>query len=138
MRFSMKTVMTAITSLIALSAFAASDDATVVLERLKSPASICVMGDPCAANIGKAPVAAAARTGDQVYNSACAACHTTGAAGAPKTGDAGAWAARVDQGMETMVKHAINGYNAMPARGLCADCSDQEIADTVAFMVDKL
>ena len=134
----MKTVMTAITSLIALSAFAASDDATVVLERLKSPASICVMGDPCAANIGKPPVAVAARTGDQVYTAACAGCHNSGAAGAPKTGDAGAWVARVDQGMETMVKHAINGYNAMPARGLCADCSDQEIADAVAFMVDKL
>ena len=96
------------------------------------------MGDPCAENIGKAPVAVAARTGDQVYTAACAGCHNSGAAGAPKTGDAGAWASRVDQGMETMVKHAINGYNAMPARGLCADCSDQEIADAVAFMVDKL
>jgi cytochrome c5 len=40
--------------------------------------------------------------------------------------------------METMVKHAIQGYNAMPARGLCADCSDQEIADAVAYMVDGL
>jgi cytochrome c5 len=134
----MKTVITAITFLIALSAFAASENADVVLERLKHPASVCVMGDPCSANLGKAPVAAAARTGDQVYNGACAACHTTGAAGAPKLGDAGAWAARIDQGMETMVKHAIQGYNAMPARGLCADCSDQEIADAVAYMVDGL
>ena len=134
----MKTVIAAITSLIALTAFAASENAGVVLERLKHPASVCVMGDPCSENLGKTPVAAAARTGDQVYNGACAACHATGAAGAPKMGDAGAWAARVDQGMETMVKHAINGYNAMPARGLCADCSDQEIADAVAYMVDAL
>jgi cytochrome c5 len=134
----MKTVITAITSLIALSAFAANEKADVVLERLKHPASVCVMGDPCSDNLGKAPVAAAARTGDQVYTSACAACHTSGAAGAPKTGDADAWAARMDQGMETLVKHAIDGYKAMPARGLCADCSDQEIADAVAYMVDGL
>ncbi len=134
----MKTVITAITSLIALSAFAANEKADVILKRLKHPASVCVMGDPCSDNLGKAPVAAAARTGDQVYTSACAACHTSGAAGAPKTGDAGAWAARMDQGMETLVKHAIDGYKAMPARGLCADCSDQEIADAVAYMVDGL
>ncbi len=134
----MKTVITAITSLISLSAFAASEDADVVLERLKHPAFVCVMGDPCSDNLGKAPVAAAARTGDQVYLSACAACHTSGAAGAPKTGDAGAWGARMDQGLETLVKHAIDGYKAMPARGLCADCSDQEIADAVAYMIDGL
>jgi cytochrome c5 len=134
----MKTVITAIASLFALSAFSASENADAVLERLKHPASVCVMGDPCSDNVGKAPVAAAARTGDQVYNVGCAACHATGAAGAPKTGDSGAWAARVEKGMETLVKNAINGYNAMPARGLCADCSDQEIADSVAFMVNAL
>ena len=134
----MKTVITAITSLIAFSAFAASEGASVVLERLKSPASICVMGDPCAENLGKAPVAAAARTGDQVYNGACAACHNSGAAGAPKFGDSAGWADRMDKGMDTFVKHVIEGYKAMPARGLCADCSDQEIADAVAYMVDAL
>jgi len=134
----MKTVITAIASLFALSAFSASENADAVLERLKHPASVCVMGDPCSDNVGKAPVVAAARTGDQVYNVGCAACHATGAAGAPKTGDSGAWAARVEKGMETLVKNAINGYNAMPARGLCADCSDQEIADSVAYMVNAL
>jgi cytochrome c5 len=134
----MKTVITAIASLFALSAFSATENADAVLERLKHPASVCVMGDPCSDNVGKAPVAAVARTGDQVYNGACAACHATGAAGAPKTGDSGAWAARVEKGMETLVKHVINGYNAMPARGLCADCSDQEIADSVAYMVNAL
>jgi cytochrome c5 len=134
----MKTVITAIVALFALSAFSATENADAVLERLKHPASVCVMGDPCSDNVGKAPVAAAARTGDQVYNGACAACHATGAAGAPKTGDSGAWAARVEKGMETLVKNAINGYNAMPARGLCADCSDQEIADSVAYMVNAL
>jgi len=134
----MKRVLAACVILSATTVFAASDDINAVMERLKSPATVCVMGDPCAANVGAAPVAAAARTGDQVYNGACAACHNSGAAGAPKLGDASGWAGRVDKGMDTLVRHVIDGYNAMPAKGLCGDCSDQEIADAVAYMVDAL
>ena len=51
----------------------------------------------------------------------------TGAAGAPKTGDAAAWAPRIAKGMDTLYGNAINGVGAMPAKGLCADCSDDEI-----------
>ena len=134
----MKRVLAACVILSATTVFAASDDINAVMERLKSPATVCVMGDPCAANVGAAPVAAAARTGDQVYNGACAACHNSGAAGAPKLGDASGWTGRVDKGMDTLVRHVIDGYNAMPAKGLCGDCSDQEIADAVAYMVDAL
>ena len=134
----MKRIVAIVSGLIASLAWATSDDTNTVLERLKSPASVCVIGDPCAENIGKASVVAAARTGDQVYNAACAGCHVSGAAGAPKIGDAGAWAPRLDKGMDTLVKHVVKGYNAMPARGLCTDCSDQEIADAVAYMVDAL
>ena len=132
--------LVAISSLmITLTAWATSDDSNIVLERLMSPANVCVVGDPCASNIGKALVPIlATRTGEQVYNVGCAACHTAGAAGAPKTGIAAAWEARLDQGMETLIKHAVEGYNAMPARGLCADCSDQEVADAVTYMVDLL
>ncbi len=134
----MKRIVATLTALLVSTAWAASEDANTMLERLKSPASVCVVGDPCAESISKASVVAAARTGDQVYNAACAGCHISGAAGAPKTGDAGAWASRLDKGMDTLVKHVVEGYNAMPARGLCADCSDQELADAVAFMVDAL
>lgn len=134
----MKRVLAACAILTATTVFAASDDMNAVMERLKSPATVCVMGDPCADNVGAAPVAASARTGDQVYNGACAACHNSGAAGAPKLGDAAGWAGRVDKGMDTLVSHVINGYNAMPAKGLCNDCSDQELADAVAYMVDSL
>ena len=134
----MKRVLVACAMLVGTTVFAASDDINAVMERLKSPAAVCVMGDPCAENLGAAPVAASARTGDQVYNGACAACHNTGAAGAPKTGDAAGWAGRVDKGMDTLVSHVINGYNAMPAKGLCMDCSDQELADAVSYMLDAL
>lgn len=126
-------------ALLATTAFAATDDASAVLKRLMSPATVCVMGDPCSENIGQAATAvAASRSGEDVYNGACAGCHNSGAAGAPKLADASGWAGRVDKGMDTLVKHVVEGYNAMPAMGLCADCSEQEISDAVAFMVDSL
>ncbi len=88
---------------------------------------------------GAEPVAAAPtgpRSGEQVYQSACAACHGAGIMGAPKFGDAGAWAARVDKGMDVLASNAINGFNAMPAKGGCVACSDDEIKAAIDYMVE--
>ena len=76
-------------------------------------------------------------TGEQVYSSTCVACHGTGAAGAPKVGDAGAWGKRISEGFDTLVSHAIKGFNAMPAKGGNPDLDDIEIARTVAFMANQ-
>lgn len=87
---------------------------------------------------GSEPVAAAPtgpRTGEQVYQSACFACHGTGAMDAPKKGDA-AWKPRLAQGMEVLHKHAIDGIRNMPPRGTCGDCSDDEILDAIKFMTE--
>ena len=51
-------------------------------------------------------------------------------------GDAGAWSPRVAKGMETLYTHAINGFNAMPAKGLCMTCSDDEVKAAVDHMVE--
>jgi len=110
-----------------------SDRATA--ERLKPVGSVCVEGGSQMADAGAA--SGEPRDGATVYSSGCAACHDSGAAGAPKTGDAGAWAARIDKGMDTLVKHAYEGFNAMPAKGMCADCSEEEIAAAVEYIVDK-
>ena len=77
------------------------------------------------------------RTGDQVYAAACAACHDAGAAGAPKVGDKAAWASRLGQGLDGLVKNAINGKGAMPARGGNPDRADVEIARAVVLMTNK-
>jgi cytochrome c5 len=85
---------------------------------------------------GSEPVAAkpaGPRTGEQVYQGACFACHGTGAMDAPKKGDA-AWKPRLAQGLETLHKHAIEGIRNMPPRGTCGDCSDDEILDAIKFM----
>ncbi len=75
--------------------------------------------------------------GEQIYKTACFACHDTGAANAPKLGDKGAWASRITQGMDTLVGHAINGFNAMPPKGGAMHLSDEDIGHTVAYMVNS-
>ncbi len=75
------------------------------------------------------------RTGEQVYQGACFACHGTGALDAPKKGDA-AWKPRLAQGIDVLKKHAIEGIRSMPPRGTCADCTDDEIENAIHFMTE--
>lgn len=81
-------------------------------------------------------------TGPQVYNQACVACHGSGLAGAPMTGDSDAWSARVAQGNDTLYGHAINGYQGeagyMPAKGGLTILSDEEVIVTVQYMLEQL
>ena len=95
------------------------------------------VGQVYVAGAAAAPAAGASgpRSGEKVYQSACFACHGTGALDAPKKGDA-AWKPRLEQGYDTLLKHAIEGIRNMPARGTCADCSDDELAAAIKFMTD--
>jgi len=70
----------------------------------------------------------------QVYDSSCKLCHANPGAGAPLTGDTNAWAPRVAQGADTLLDHAINGYNGMPPMGLCMHCSQEQFLALIAFM----
>lgn len=69
-----------------------------------------------------------------LYNKSCVACHASGAANAPKTGDAAAWAPRMEKGMEAMVASVNNGMNAMPPKGMCMDCSAEQYQALIEFM----
>ena len=77
------------------------------------------------------------QAGAAVYKAVCAACHDTGAAGAPKIGDAAAWSARIAQGYQTLVSHAINGIRAMPPKGGNPDLDDVEVARAVVYMANQ-
>jgi cytochrome c5 len=77
------------------------------------------------------------QTGQAVYTAVCAACHGTGAAGAPKMGDAGAWGARIKQGYDTLVQHAVQGIRLMPAKGGNPDLDDIEVARAVVYMSNQ-
>lgn len=75
--------------------------------------------------------------GHNRYEQTCKMCHDTGLADSPKLGDKAAWKPRIDQGMETLIKHAIHGLKAMPPKGGCTSCSDEEIQKAVEYMVSK-
>jgi cytochrome c5 len=77
------------------------------------------------------------QTGAAVYTAVCAACHGTGAAGAPKVGDAGAWGTRIKQGYDTLVQHAVQGLRLMPAKGGNPDLDDIEVARAVVYMSNQ-
>ncbi|POR49791.1 cytochrome c5 [Paraburkholderia eburnea] len=78
------------------------------------------------------------KTGEQVYQAVCSACHASGAAGAPKFGNSGDWAPRIAQGYDTLWHTALTGKGAMPARGGTSpdDYSDYEIGLAVAYMAN--
>ncbi|HEX8873541.1 MAG TPA: c-type cytochrome, partial [Nitrosospira sp.] len=97
-------------------------------------------GAAVAASMPAAPAAAASGEGDKIktiYTTSCAACHGTGAAGAPKLGDKAAWAARIKAGNEALYNSAIKGKNAMPAKGGNASLSDADVKSVVDYMVSE-
>ena len=68
------------------------------------------------------------------YNKSCNVCHASGAANAPKTGDAAAWAPRMAKGMPALLKSVEGGLNAMPPKGMCFDCTPEEYQALIEFM----
>jgi len=109
-----------------------------ITERIKPMGESCMEGD----NTCGAPAVAASagpRSGEEVYNTTCMACHSTGAAGAPKLGDAAGWAARIAKGTDALYASGVNGVagTGMIAKGGCVACTDEEIHAAVDFMVSK-
>lgn len=120
-----------------------------VAERIKPFGQVAVAGaDNSALAIAPPPGAEAAATtaslpanGEETYKAVCSVCHTPGIAGAPKTGDKAAWAARIAQGMDTLHKHAIEGFTGqagmMPAKGGRPDLPDDLVMQAVDYMVEQ-
>jgi len=96
-------------------------------------------------NVGSVPAdsatataaAAVPRSGEQVYNASCVACHAVGVANAPKLGDKAAWAPRAAKGIDGLLATAISGINAMPPKGTCAACSDDELKGAIEYMLSQ-
>lgn len=122
-------------------------DAEAVEERIKPVAKETIGEEQIAA----APVAVEEDTaaasdganteensvGKQVYNQVCSVCHSTGMMNSPRFGNADDWAPRLEQGMETVYAHALNGLNMMPARGGNPTLSDDEVKAAVDFMISS-
>tara|TARA_Y100000590_G_scaffold13842_2_gene16674 strand:- start:3242 stop:3733 length:492 start_codon:yes stop_codon:yes gene_type:complete len=77
------------------------------------------------------------KSGEQVYNAVCLACHSSGAAGAPVTGNKDQWNERIAEGVDHLYEQAINGIGVMPARGGDPSLTDDEVKAAVDYMIDK-
>ncbi len=108
--------------------------------RIQPVGHVCLQGDTsCAQTVSTAQAATTTgRTGEAIYNQSCTACHSTGAGGAPRLGDHAQWVTILQaRDLATVYDHAINGYRGMPAKGLCMDCSDDEVKAAVDYMIDN-
>ena len=104
-----------------------------IKKRIKPVGSVHVAGaQPASA------AAAGPRSGADVYATACVACHGAGVLGAPKLQDAADWAPRMEQGFDTMLANAINGFKAMPPKGGCGTCSDDDIKVAIEHMIEGI
>ena len=75
------------------------------------------------------------RAPETIYASTCGVCHESGLGGlAPRRGDAAAWAVRYEKGEEALIGSVNNGLNAMPAKGMCMDCTDNEFKSLIKYM----
>ncbi len=98
-----------------------------ILERIKPFAELAALD-------ASAPVVE--KSGQEVYEAACVACHGSGALGAPRFENKGDWNARIGQGYDTLVKNAIEGIRQMPPRGGNAGLTDAEVARAVVYMAN--
>lgn len=123
---------------VAVSAFSADGHDSAMIERIKAVGEVCKASDNnCAAETAAGGAAeaeasaAAGRSGDEIVAKHCAMCHgTPGIPGAPRTAEE--WAARLDaKGLDGLVASGLAGINAMPPKGMCMDCSDDEFKAAV-------
>ena len=97
---------------------------------------------------GTAPAAAGGETaqagahtgpsGEETYNNFCASCHNPGLSGAPRLGDVEGWAPRIAKGKALLLETTIAGVQpAMPPRGMCFSCSDEDLAAAIDYMIER-
>ncbi|MCE2979066.1 MAG: c-type cytochrome [Betaproteobacteria bacterium] len=114
--------------------------AAVIADRMRPLGQVWIAGEePPAGAIAVAAVATAKaeKTGEEVYKSACASCHTSGALNAPKLGDNAAWAKLIPEGHAALTKQAIAGIRQMPARGGNPALTDIEMSRAVAYLANS-
>lgn len=128
----------------AILSLTANADNNEVIERVKPVGQLIILEGNAAAAAApagdasaEAAPAATADAGKATYDTACFACHGTGAAGAPILGNKDAWAPRVGKGIDTLYSHAINGFNAMPPKGGAMSLTDEQVKAVVDYMVGQ-
>ena len=104
-----------------------------ISERLMRAGDICLEGDDC--GVAAVAVAAGNRSGQEIYDSFCFACHATGISEAPILGDSEAWVIRLDKGVDALWQTTLSGLNLMPEKGSCVNCTDDELREALDYML---
>ena len=134
----------------------------IIAERIKKIGDVCIEGENCIVapvfvssdasdsmllddciggkNCNSTPILAIGVFNvEENYKKSCATCHVAGVAGAPKLGDSVDWEPRIAKGMDRLYNSVINGLPpAMPAKGMCFSCSEDELRSIVDYMVESL
>lgn len=108
---------------------AAAEEPSAAVAEQESPAPMAMAA--------AAPAVADAFDVEGTYMANCNACHAAGVANAPKLGDKAAWDARLEKGMDALMVNVMNGINAMPAKGLCMSCTQENLQEIVNYMVAR-
>lgn len=106
-------------------------------KRLEPVGQVCIQGKECSGmDVAATPGSAGAKSPDDVISKHCNTCHGAGLLGAPKIGDSADWGKRAKEqgGLDELLAKAITGINAMPPKGTCADCSDDELKGAIKKM----
>lgn len=139
-----KALLPMLALVVLLGAGCSEKDTTAQQEVMPTKAPAAQMAEPATLPPAKA-TAPAATTGTQtasadgqsIYKASCQACHAAGVAGAPKLGDKNAWAPRIAKGNDAMYLSLKNGLNAMPPKGACMSCSEDELRAAMVYMVEQ-
>lgn len=114
--------------------FAATEDE--VIERIKPRGQVHVMDEEKVEKTSEVKTTIkVSQPGQETYESHCITCHQAGLAGAPKFRDAADWKPRMVRNIDELVAIAIKGLNAMPPKGTCMDCSDEDIKHAILYMM---
>ena len=113
-------------------------------QQLVKPGHVVIAGTPAAeqeqaqlAGGGTAPAAETELGGEQLYQQVCASCHAQGLLNSPKPGDTAAWEPRYQQGLDTLVQHAVGGFNQMPPQGQAPGATEDNIKAAVVYMLEQ-
>lgn len=126
----------AATDMVSSAASAVANTATAVVGSVADAAGNAATVAATAVSDAVAPAVDNAH-GKAIYGKACVACHSVGVAGAPRLGDKAAWSARIAQGVDTLHKHALQGFRGMPPKGGRMDLSDADVSAAVDYMISE-
>lgn len=107
-----------------------------IIARIHKVGDVCLVGQAYAAGEMMEALSDTASSPESIYERSCSTCHDLGIAGAPKMADVAQWAPRLEKGMDTLYDSGIYGLApGMPAKGMCFECSDDDIKAVVDYMV---